>query len=249
MPNIRIPDYWRQQVKYILAENERISINDILKLLDAKAELLQKSDEATERALSNDVPSARTISRVRDEWRAMEQSERAQYRQFFWPESMQSGALPWEASSAGLELLMWLDSNDVRERPPIRLVKWYWRVIQASRDMSRAVSFSIATELTRQEEKGQTPGNSGAEWYMAYHHIGPADDEDPSEERRKRYREAREREDCPIPSYVHRGLSISMDEEYPLFWADLFFASAGITQFHRPRSAIEKDRLIRESDR
>ena len=72
MPNIRIPDYWRQQVKYILAENQRISISDILHLLDAKAELLQKSDEATERTLSNNVPSPRTISRVRDEWRAME---------------------------------------------------------------------------------------------------------------------------------------------------------------------------------
>ncbi len=248
MPNIRIPDYWRQQVKYILAENQRISISDILHLLDAKAELLQKSDEATERTLSNNVPSPRTISRVRDEWRAMEQSERVQYQQFFWPESMQSGALPWEASSAGLELLMWLDSNGVRERPPIRLVMWYWRVIQASRDMSRAQSFSIAAELTRQEGNGQAPGNPGAEWLMAYNQIGRSeDDDDPLAERKRRYREAKGREDSPIPPYVRAGLSINMAEETdPLFWIELGLVSMGWNRTPLRQREEENNRLIAE---
>ena len=248
MPNIRIPDYWRQQVKYILAENQRISISAILHLLDAKAELLQKSDEATERTLSNNVPSSRTISRVRDEWRAMEQSERVQYQQFSWPESMQGGALPWEASSAALELLMFLDSNGVRERPPIRLVMWYWRVIQASRDMSRAQSFSIAAELTRQEGNGQAPGNPGAEWLMAYHHIGRSeDDDDPLAERRRRYREAKDREDRPIPPYVRAGLSINMAEETaPLFWIELGLVSMGWKRRPLRQREEENNRLIAE---
>mgnify|MGYP000144370613 CR=1 FL=1 len=251
MPNIRIPDYWRQQVKYILAENQRISISDILHLLDAKAELFQKSDEATERTLSNNVPSPRTISRVREEWRAMEQSERVQYQQFFWPESMQGGALPWEASSAGLELLLFLDSNGVRERPPIRLVMWYWRVIQASRDMSRAQSFSIAAELTRQEGNGQAPGNPGAEWLMAYHHIGRSeDDDDPLAERQRRYREAKDREDRPIPPlppYVLSGLSINMSEETdPVFWIELGLVSMGWKRTPPRQREEENNRLIAE---
>ena len=248
MPNLRIPDYWRQQVKYILAENQRISISDILHLLDAKAELFQKSDEATERTLSNNVPSPRTISRVRDEWRAMEQSERVQYQQFFWPESMQGGALPWEASSAALELLMWLDSNGVRERPPIRLVMWYWRVIQAVRDMSRAVSFSIAAEFTRQEGMGQAPGNPGAEWLMAYHHIGRSeDDDDPLAERQRRYREAKDREDSPIPHYVRAGLSINMAEETdPVFWIELGLVSMGWKRTPPRQREEENNRLIAE---
>ena len=248
MPNIRIPDYWRQQVKYILAENQRISISDILHLLDAKAELLQKSDEATERTLSNNVPSPRTISRVRDEWRAMEQSERVQYQQFFWPESMQGGALPWEASSAALELLMFLDSNGVRERPPIRLVMWYWRVIQASRDMSRAQSFSIAAELTRQEGNGQAPGNPGAEWLMAYNQIGRSeDDDDPLAERKRRYREAKGREDSPIPHYVRAGLSINMAEETdPVFWIELGLVSMGWKRRPLRQREEENNRLIAE---
>ena len=248
MPNIRIPDYWRQQVKYILAENQRISISDILHLLDAKAELFQKSDEATERTLSNNVPSPRTISRVRDEWRAMEQSERVQYQQFFWPESMQGGALPWEASSAGLELLLFLDSNGVRERPPIRLVMWYWRVIQASRDMSRAQSFSIAAELTRQEGNGQAPGNPGAEWLMAYNQIGRSeDDDDPLAERKRRYREAKDREDSPIPPYVRAGLSINMAEETnPVFWIELGLVSMGWKRTPPRQREEENNRLIAE---
>ena len=248
MPNIRIPDYWRQQVKYILAENQRISISDILHLLDAKAELFQKSDEATERTLSNNVPSPRTISRVRDEWRAMEQSERVQYQQFFWPETMQGGALPWEASSAALELLMFLDSNGVRERPPIRLVMWYWRVIQASRDMSRAQSFSIAAELTRQEGNGQAPGNPGAEWLMAYNQIGRSeDDDDPLAERKRRYREAKDREDRPIPHYVRAGLSINMAEETdPVFWIELGLVSMGWKRTPPRQREEENNRLIAE---
>jgi len=214
MPNIRIPDYWREQVRYILGENERMPVNQIRHRLEALAEELCGSGDAEAIALSKNVPSSRTINRIRDEWKEMDQSQRVQYQRFYWPESMQGNALPWEASAAALELLLFLDYNGVRERPPIRLVKWYWRVRQASPDMSRAVSFELAVGLTRREEKGESTGDRGAEWYMAYHHVPlVAGQEDPLAERGRLYQKAKDREDAPTPPYLVRGLSVNINED------------------------------------
>ena len=235
MANVRIPNYWREKVKYILGENDRMPVKQIRPRLEAHAEELRENGDAEAKALSKDVPSARTINRIRDEWKEIDPSERVQYQRFYWPESMQGGALPWEASTAALELLMFLDCNGVRTRPPIRLVKWYWIVTRASCDMSRDARFGIAVLLTQQEEKGQTAGDRGAEWYMAYHHFPQAkDQDDPLEGRRKRYHEAIEREDSPIPPYVRGGLSISTTGETDArFWIDLLFRSMGVPRAGR----------------
>ena len=190
-------------------------------------------------------PSARWVGSI---LASVNDDQLREYRKLHWPESFQRGDLPWEASAAALELLMFLDSNGVRERPPIRLVMWYWRVIQAVRDMSRAVSFSIAAELTRQEGNGQAPRNPGAEWLMAYHHIGRSeDDDDPLAERKRRYREAKDREDSPIPHYVRAGLSINMAEETdPVFWIELGLVSMGWKRTPPRQRDEENNRLIAE---
>lgn len=57
--------------------------------------------------------------------------EEREYREFYWPESMEQDALPWEASAAALELSRYFHLGN-RGRPSIRLVKWFWRVTLAA---------------------------------------------------------------------------------------------------------------------
>ena len=147
----KVNPYWERRVKSLKASHPDWGAGRIANEL--WAEKLPEDENV------GVPPSARWVGSILAN---VNEDQLREYRKLHWPESFQRGDLPWEASAAALELLMFLDSNGVRERPPIRLVKWYWRVIQASRDMGRNVTFSIAAELTRQEGKGQAPGNPGA---------------------------------------------------------------------------------------
>ena len=71
------------------------------------------------------VASERTVRRWLEEFDKKSPEFRDQYRQFHWPESMEIGLLPWEASRAGLDLL-----GEYQERgwhrPLIAVVRAYW---------------------------------------------------------------------------------------------------------------------------
>jgi hypothetical protein len=185
---------------------------------------------------------------LRNVWPKLTEDQHREYRDFYWPESLIRGDLPWEVSATALELLAWLDTNGLRLRPPVRLVRWYWRVKQASPDMARRVHFEIAVMLARREEKGEPIGDRGVEWLMAYHQVPKVEGDDPLAERRKLYREAKERKDEPIPPCVLDPLSISISEDEPdlPFWIDTFSASTGATQVRRLQTERENSRLIEE---
>src|SRR5262249_31089099 len=73
------------------------------------------------------------------------------YRLFSWPQSMQAGALPWEASRAVLDLLR-LRSSQHMEVPLVAEAQWFWRVTQAIPDApieqrARAALLLVATEM------------------------------------------------------------------------------------------------------
>jgi len=179
-----------------------------------------------------DSPSERWVGGIlRNVWAHMEEKQLREYRILFWPESFQRNDLPWEASGAALELLMLLDQNGVRERPPIRLVRWYWRVTQTSKDVSRALSLDIARQLADQEERGQTAGNRGAEWLLAYYHVTQTEGQDNLDEERNRlYRDATERPDSPIPRYEPDRLKINTTKGTDRFQLELALASVGLTR-------------------
>ena len=110
MPQPPIPEFWRERVKVHLAQieqrNEKPSDKWIRQVLEKEAEALEEGGNAEARALADRVPSERTISRIRkEEWPLVKPEDRARYRRFYWPESMERRDLPWEASVAALELL------------------------------------------------------------------------------------------------------------------------------------------------
>lgn len=91
------------------------------------------------------LPAARTIARYREMFRELPEQERLLYAEFAWPESMESGALPWEASRAALDLLVFLG---VEFTPTNRDVLWFWRVTLAAPAMPIKDRAAMAEVLT-----------------------------------------------------------------------------------------------------
>ena len=61
-----------------------------------------------------DSPSKRTIGRILQEHDRLTESEKAFYREFRWPQTMQAGLVPWESTRTALDLL---DPRDRRWGP------------------------------------------------------------------------------------------------------------------------------------
>lgn len=138
MPNTRIRDQWEPDIKGIVADHPKWGPHRICE------ELLSRARDAGEE--NPDLPSERTIGRIK---KKLTPTELMEYKTFHWPQSMESGSLPWEASAAAFELLRakkpskaapFLDdglfhttyfTRRLLGRPTVRQVRWFWRVTQA----------------------------------------------------------------------------------------------------------------------
>jgi hypothetical protein len=140
------------------------------------------------------LPSVRTIERIRVEWKPKTQEEKAPYRSFYWPESMERGDLPWEASESALELLGLFDKKrgGLRVRPPVRFVKWFWRVSQAAPGAGSAGRVMAAVVLASNEVSETPISLRAVEGYIAYR---PWEGED----QKQLYLAATSRAESPIP--------------------------------------------------
>lgn len=112
----KIDDYWVHLVRGIFKMEPRRSAKSI--------ELSFASIGPRFSPPRDDWPKQRTIRSIIDEFRRLSPAEQEQYSQLHWPEAMTAGLLPWEASAVALELLR----SRKKSRPPIRLVKWFYRV-------------------------------------------------------------------------------------------------------------------------
>lgn len=123
MPRPPIARGWREAISSIVANpplNERLTDQAIVRRLKDVAPRIGRTD----------VPSARSVGRIRKEFLEQPEEVRREYYRFHWPESMEDGSLPWDASAAGLELIR----ADENVRPPLRLVKWFWRISTTAPD-------------------------------------------------------------------------------------------------------------------
>ena len=86
MPII-IESYWKERIKVIKSNNETYGAVRILEILRSRE---------NELGLKYDGPSEATIGRLlKNEWATMPQEEKDSYRYVYWPETMESGRLPW----------------------------------------------------------------------------------------------------------------------------------------------------------
>lgn len=117
----KIDEFWRRRVFTLVSEHPSWSVTQLAEAIVAEAAQYDRDD----------WPSDRTIRRLRDEFRQLSETQRARYRTFEWPLTMEQRDLPWEAAAVGLELLQ-LFRQSGAGRPPVRLVRWTWRVLQAA---------------------------------------------------------------------------------------------------------------------
>jgi hypothetical protein len=155
MPRRKIDSRWRTHIFDCKREDPALSAE----------RMAIRFEEAARAGGPKDWPSARTIRRVLDDWEKMPEGERRQYGYFRWPESMEDGSLPWEASSAALELLRRLCGF---HRPPVRLVKWFWRVTQAAPKAGIDAHYEAATQLAVEEALHTAERTRDVEWYLAF---------------------------------------------------------------------------------
>ena len=194
MPRPPIPNYWRNRVFSHLSNAEKLSNRKIFQLLKKEAEELKNQNHPESRILAMAIPSERSIDRIHQEWEGKPELERSQYKDFYWPESMELGDLPWEASSAALELLSHMAMSNWDFRPSLRAVKWFWRVCQAAPDAPLEVRVESAVGLMVTEATRNCDEVRGIEGFLAY---GPWRNKNTWD----RYNDAITRYDDPLPRY------------------------------------------------
>src|SRR5437870_9072922 len=97
MPRPKTDHRWIQLIKQLCVNNERMTARAIARRLQAEPD-------------GQNAPSERTVSRLIEEFESSQESK-LPYKYFCWPGSMESGALPWEASRACLDLLRYFTDH------------------------------------------------------------------------------------------------------------------------------------------
>ena len=166
MPRPRIARGWKEAIWSIVANppaNERLTDQAIVKRLKAVAPRIGRTD----------VPSARSVGRVRKEFFEQPEQVRREYHRLHWPESMENGSLPWEASAAALELLR----MPAKGRPPARLVKWFYRLTLAVPDapLKDRKNRAIFLAMNEAADTSNPRGSETVEGWMIYQPWTSAD--------------------------------------------------------------------------
>ena len=164
--------WWEERILSVKGENPRMGHIRLHARLDQVFAVGNSPETA------GPPPSPSTVLRIlRRRWDGITEEERAMYRRFHWPQSMERGDLPWDASAAALELLG-LRHLRKHGRPSIRLVRWCSRVAQAIPDLPIVTGtepdmpgrFHIAALLTTWESMTDVPqlDRDSVEMYLSY---------------------------------------------------------------------------------
>lgn len=98
-------------------------------------------------------PSPKTLTRLRGEWEALTPAQRRPYEVLQWPESSDSGALPWEAAPALLDAMATYSGGGWR--PPLPWARWYWRLHVAAPGAPAGTLATLAARLASDERSAQ----------------------------------------------------------------------------------------------
>jgi hypothetical protein len=141
MPAQPIADWVQARIWTVKAHRPKLSAGKISELLEAELKADGKADQ---------TPSESTVKRYLKRWDGLPEEERNRYRLFYWPESMQSHALPWEAAPAALEML----SAEADRRPLLIVARWFWRLTQSAADAPYKQREQVARQLAACEIVG-----------------------------------------------------------------------------------------------
>lgn len=156
----KVPQHWRDRVFALLAENPQLTVTAIEQRLD---------QQAAAEGLEDEPPSARTIGRIRDEFRAMGEQQRQQFAYVRWPATFEQGALPWDGARHVLDLLRWHQATG-QDRPTVRQAKWFIRVSSVAPGLGVGDRVHLARSLAAEEQAGRRVEGlrEAAEYFLAF---------------------------------------------------------------------------------
>jgi hypothetical protein len=104
--------------------------------------------EIAEEAKATAQELGRTVHRYLEGFRDLDEEVRRQFRDVRWPDSLEDGDIPWEASTEVLALLEWTEKHNLRP-PTVNIAAWYWRstlmIPGAPLDLRLRVALTLAT--------------------------------------------------------------------------------------------------------
>lgn len=133
--------YWVDQVTRLKVDNENLGAPTLATRLGLIAEANARAQALGESALlvqaRTDAPKEGWVSKwLREEWPKISREDRQKYALVYWPDTFESGALPYCAAAHTLELMRGrhrvahLSAGEWR--PRVRLARWFYKVSLAS---------------------------------------------------------------------------------------------------------------------
>ena len=152
----------RRKIEELIENDHKLSAGAIL--------LRLKGLIKTGQLIAADLPTERTIARIKKAWLTRLGPERQDIRYLHRPERFEEGALPWDAAKDSLELLHWWNSrppdlvllrkarkegliNQLQfdkesmqtwSRPTNRTALWFWRITEAAPDAPIGMRYVFA---------------------------------------------------------------------------------------------------------
>ena len=161
-------DFWRNKAMGLTVSNDdkgvRFGPDSVLSSLQVTHAGLTEG----ERFYYGAPPSKASIGRIQHEARQLSKDEQEKYLDFFWPESMENGLLPWEASGPLLHLLQ--QDLCFGVRPQIPVCRWYWKLYQIALDAPHNHLEDLARMLATWEMQGAIPDEKlrGVEGWLTF---------------------------------------------------------------------------------
>lgn len=127
---------WDNEIFKLTRENPKRGPGTVLRALE---ELAAQKGIGPEQ-----LPSERTVARKQAWFREQGPDYQRQFALVQWPETFESGDLPWEAAPLALRLLR----RRWPKRVPVRQVLWVWRVLQSGGDLHKAGTIGTVLAVT-----------------------------------------------------------------------------------------------------
>jgi hypothetical protein len=137
----KLDPYWVGWLGLQFANRPDLKPPEISELAKVKAREVGRSDP----------PARATTYKYFDLYQAMPEHIREGYRQFVWPDAMENGSLPWEASRVSLDLLDWAEKHSLTP-PTVAITEWFWRATLALPGTPLGLRLRVAVTLATHKE-------------------------------------------------------------------------------------------------
>jgi hypothetical protein len=136
LPRRALDPFWIERIRFIAVNDPDRTLKSITDQLEVEGKEMGRDD----------YPSDRTIRRYREEIRAASIEEQSAYLRVRWPETFETGLLPWEAARTILGIMRYREFPPTP--PPLGFARWCWRIYLADPGLEAVEILALSRLLT-----------------------------------------------------------------------------------------------------